>query len=136
MASHIACSSLGTPGKVSTVKPLWIGKPGSSGAGVQIIPGAVPVGLASTAAPSGRKAWRRLLGATTRPRASMRARIPSQMAGCSTRGAPKAAAIASVVRSSGVGPRPPVVISTRQRPAAARTAAINRSRLSPTTSWR
>ena len=44
VASHIALSSDGTPGKVSTVKPAT---------GLQIIPGAVPVGLGSTSAPRG-----------------------------------------------------------------------------------
>ena len=44
---HIAFISLGTPGKVSTVKP---------GTGLQIIPGAVPVGFGSSAAPCGKNA--------------------------------------------------------------------------------
>ena len=119
--------SLGTPGKVSTVKP---------GTGVQIIPGAVPVGLGNTSAPWGRKACLRLLAEHTRPRAPRRAWMSRQISECSTSGVSKAAAMASVVRSSGVGPRPPVVISTRQRPEASRTSAIRRSRLSPTTAWR
>ena len=131
--NHIASISLGTPGKVSTVKPGWM--PGAAG-GVQIMPGAVPVGFGNTAAPSGKNACLRLLGEQKRPRAPMRAWMSIQISGCSTRGVSKAAAIVSVVRSSGVGPRPPVVINTRQRPAASRTAAIRRGRLSPTTLWR
>ena len=52
-----------------------------------------------------------------------------------TRGRPKAAARVCLVRSSQVGPRPPVVMMMSARPLAMSTAARSRSGLSPTTVW-
>ena len=104
--------SLGTPGKVSTVK-LSVGD--------QIIPGAVPVGLGSNVAPTGRRACRRVSGLGSLPRLRDLAVMSAQTSARSSRGVAKAAAIASVVRSSGVGPKPPVVINTLERQEISRT---------------
>ena len=56
VACHIACISLGTPGNVSTVNPCCTVKSSPAGSGVQMMPGAVPVGLGSNAAPTGSSA--------------------------------------------------------------------------------
>ena len=124
---HMARISLGTPGKVNTVKP---------GCGVQMIPGAVPVGLGNTSAPCGNSACLRLLTPKLRPRARSLASRSASTSGRSSKGTPKQAAKVSVVRSSGVGPKPPVQISSRLRSAASKTASRKRSGLSPTTPWR
>ena len=104
--------------------------------GDQIMPGAVPRGLLSTVAPAGSSACLQLLAAIGLPRALSFALMSASTSLRSSRGALKAAARVSVVRSSGVGPKPPVQINTRQRREASSTTSINLSRLSPTTVWR
>ncbi len=72
-------------------------------------PGAVPFGLASTIAPRGTIACRRLISGICQPRAANRRRIASVIdVDLRTAAAPGAAATTSRVRSSSVGPRPPV----------------------------
>lgn len=79
--------------------------------GVHMTPGAVPVRLGIILAPSGSNACLRLICAILRPFEINFLWISSQISGLSLRGVSKAAAIVSIVISSGVGPRPPVVIS-------------------------
>ena len=99
-------------------------------------PGAVPVGLGNTVAPRGSNACLRVLGDGSLPRLRALIVMSAHTSGRSSKGTSKAAAIASVVRSSGVGPNPPVVISTDERSAASCTKPNTRSRLSPSTDWR
>src|SRR5579863_4506444 len=95
-------------------------------------PGADPCGLSKTAAPCGVMAWRLLLGAIAQPCALNRSSIARRLASWSTSGRFVARAIASRVRSSTVGPRPPAQIATSARASASRTASAMRCSLSPT----
>ena len=119
--STIARSSRGTPGK-SAIRTA----PSSSSS-----PGAVPFGLCSTLAPSGTRYWP-LLSAGTRacPAVRNRASTSARASASSTSVRPRWAATADLVRSSGVGPRPPVT-STR---AADAIAASSASRMCPSSS--
>ena len=105
-ASNIGCISRGGPGRQKT----------QSGADDHVaIPGAVPLGFASNDVPGGRSACLRLSGGITRPFSSnhlRRCAIPAGSSSSGARGSPDASAIASAnasrVRSSSVGPSPPV----------------------------
>ena len=55
-----------------------------------------------------------------------------RLSSCKTSSTPAASAMVSLVRSSPVGPSPPVVITTSLRESASRNAARRRSALSPT----
>ena len=74
-------------------------------------PGAVPLGLGRRAKPRGASACLRFVSETVRP--GKRASSASQASGWNSSGTPAASATISRVRSSVVGPRPPVMI-TRQ----------------------
>ena len=82
------------------------------------MPGAVPTGLCKISAPLGSSACLRLLAVSVRPVCAAICWMRSQIAGRSSRGELKKFAIASVVRSSGVGPSPPVVRIKLERLAA------------------
>ncbi len=129
-APHIGCSSRGGPGSTSTS-----GRPGTTR------PGAVPTG-SSTAAPAGTSAC---LRAPSRSPSSLTSRqrsrspettpqIRSSSAASTAIGRPATDATTSAVRSSAVGPSPPLV-TTRSIPASARNrrAAERSSSRSPTT---
>ena len=111
-SSNIGCISWGGPGRRTSMRPSastrW--------------PGAVPRGLRRTAAPSITSACFSLTGAITRPKRANRAFSSSMSAGSRRRGRPSAAAAASRVRSSSVGPRPPVEITISARASALRKA--------------
>ena len=73
-------------------------------------PGAVPQSLSRTVAPSGIMACWKLFSVTGRPMAANRSRIRWAEGSWYTRVRPKAWATATLVRSSQVGPSPPVVM--------------------------
>jgi len=83
-------------------------------------------------APRGMKAWRRLEGESLKPRARKKASICAMRCSENSSSRPVAAATASRVMSSAVGPMPPVVMTTSERARAWRRTAVRRLRLSPT----
>ena len=97
----MAFISLGTPGKVKIVKPLI---------GSHIIPGAVPLGLLIICAFFGKKHCFFKLEFRFVLESASFFLISSHKYSRSESSALKDLAIASVVKSSGVGPKPPVVI--------------------------
>ena len=117
--------SRGTPGMQATNLPS---------ARTATKPGAVPFGLSSTIEPTGRIAWRRLfsLSGPLRPKATKRASIARRDGSCNSSVVPTAEATASLVRSSTVGPRPPVAMTPSLRSKASRNNASRRRALSPT----
>ena len=98
----------------------------------QTRPGAVPRTWGMTSAPWGTSAWRRLLTGISRPLAPNTAAIRSTMASSRTSGTFMTSAMASLVMSSWVGPRPPQTITASLRARAVRRASTMRARLSPT----
>ncbi len=125
-AAHIGWSSRGGPGSTSTA-----GRSAPSGGGTTR-PGAVPTG-SRTVAPRGTSACLRLparIAASSRlrqrPRRRSRiARIRPSSASSSTSGRPANSATTSAVRSSAVGPRPPLV-TIRSTPWPARKSSAAR----------
>jgi len=79
------------------------------------MPGAVPVGFGKKSAPTGIKACLLLLGGISRPKIVNLASISAKISLSSLRGVWKKSAIVSVVKSSGVGPSPPVKIKIEER---------------------
>ena len=117
--------SRGGPGSMSTWVPsAW-----------KATPGAVPQSLSSTVHPSGTMACWKLFSVTGVPRWANRSRIRWAEGSWYTSSFPKAWATATLVRSSQVGPRPPVVMRMSARPRAMSTAWRTRWGLSPTTVW-
>jgi hypothetical protein len=120
---HIAWSSRGGPGSTITVGPAWVGTTN---------PGAVPAGSIGVA-PSGTIACFRF--ASRRASASKRNRranparmsaIRCSISGSSTSSRPANRATASAVRSSAVGPRPPLV-TIRSTPTSVRNRSADSS---------
>ena len=99
-------------------------------------PGAVPFGLASTSAPSGTSAWTSLFFGIGRLRAAKRLLMWSSTASSSRNFLPSSCAIKSRVKSSEVGPRPPVVMIKSARLNASRTADWMSCAVSGTATWR
>ena len=118
---HIARISRGGPGSVTTTRP--------SGARTSQ-PGAVPFGFGSASADGIRQACLRLTSGKAIPRRSNRSRSHASISGSIVGSSPTSAAIASRVRSSGVGPSPPVVTTRSARPSAASSAPRTTSRSS------
>jgi hypothetical protein len=126
-AGHIPCSSEGGPGRTTTGGP---DRPSATGT---TSPGAVPTG-SSTVAPAGTRACLATpaavaAGSARHPRRAISAAtIPpmrSSRAGSTADGRPWASPTTCAVRSSAVGPRPPVV-TTRSAPPPARKASADR----------
>ena len=115
--AHLA----GGPGSVTTTRP--------SGASTSQ-PGAVPFGFGSASADGIRQACLRLTSGKSMPRRSNRSRSHASISGSTVGSSPTSAATASRVRSSGVGPRPPVVRTRSARPSAASSAPRTTSRSS------
>ena len=84
------------------------------------------------AAPSGTMAWRRLLSDIVRPRVANISRMRSAMSCCICNFTPITDAMASRVRSSCVGPRPPQMMTASASASARCKTASTRARLSPT----
>ncbi len=132
-SSHIRVISRGTPG-MEMIRVPW---PPAPWATRTSHPGAVPCGFGMASAEGMSQACLRLRSGIGAPRpANQSARSRSSLA--STPGvSPRAAAIASRVRSSSVGPRPPVVTTRSLRPMPRSNASTARPRLSPTVErWR
>ncbi len=102
----------------------------------QISPGAVPRSWGMNVAPTGRSAWRALLGAISRRRASNSLRMRSTMAASRSSGTPMTSAMASRLMSSDVGPSPPQTMTASERSSAIRSAETMRPWLSPTLVWK
>jgi hypothetical protein len=120
-SAHIGRISRGGPGSATTTRP--------SGR-VTNQPGAVPFGFGSAVADGMSHACFRLISGNRRLRRAQSSRsqrsIPASTAGSS----PHAAAIDSRVRSSGVGPRPPVETTRSTRPRASAYARLTVARSS------
>ena len=118
---HIGRISLGGPGRATTTRP--------SGRSTHQ-PGAVPRSLGTAVDEGISHACLRFVSGKPIPRRSKRWRSHCSSFG-STRGrSPTTAAIASRVRSSGVGPRPPVVTTRSAAESASPNAALTVSSLS------
>ena len=96
------------------------------------IPGAVPIGLASGSLPAGNSACTRLRSGIARPRCWKNRSMNSSDGSWSTSSTPASCARASRVRSSSVGPSPPVISTMSARSAAMRNAWTFSSRSSAT----
>ena len=96
-------------------------------------PGADPTGLMRTSAPAGMSACFICATVGVRPQADSRADILSSASDRRRSGRRVTAATASRVRSSDVGPKPPVTIITSARVAATRSVSAISSSSSPTT---
>ncbi len=118
----ISCISYGTPGTAYTTLP----SPSSHSK-----PGAVPIGFGMASPPSGMSAWRKLFWGMSRRRDRNIVAMCSASAISRTRGTPITSAIASRVRSSWVGPRPPQISTASDRDRRSRSAATIRVWLSP-----
>src|SRR5580704_5121691 len=115
-------SSRGGPGSSATMRPLSsIHRPG-----------AVPRGFSSTSAPSGTMAWRRFTAGMSRLKLRNLASIARTTSSFRCRRRPRRSATVSRVRSSSVGPKPPLAITTGTRFNASRNASASNPRLSPT----
>ena len=117
--------SCGTPGRQATYAPPTF---------IQT-PGAVPTRFGSGSAPSGKSAWTRFRSGISRFRRANIAAIASSEPASSTSGTPAAFARASRVRSSWVGPSPPVITTRSARSNANRNAWTFSARSSLTVVW-
>src|SRR5687768_9233105 len=97
------------------------------------IPGAVPLGFGSAFPPAGTSACLRLPSGMCNRRCSKRRRIAASTDASLTSARPSTTATASRVRSSAVGPSPPVEITTSARESAVLNAPASASGSSPTT---
>ncbi|SSN09463.1 Uncharacterised protein [Klebsiella pneumoniae] len=120
--STITLNSEGTPGVKNIRQRLsWMAKPQ-----------AVPTGLLIISALAGISACLRLLSAIGLPRSAKKRVMVSSHSGCKISPSPFAVAAASALRSSLVGPRPPLTISTSACSLRSRRIATSASRSSPT----
>ena len=124
---HMRCISRGGPGSATS----------SFGEPPRVVctnqPGAVPTGLGRALALGISHACLRLISGMARPRDSYRPRRCASCAGSSVGVSFRAAAMASRVRSSSVGPRPPPRMTRSARSRAVPMASVRRGRLSPST---
>ncbi len=119
--AHIGRISRGGPGSVTMTRP--------SGRSTHQ-PGAVPWGFARIRAEGSVHACFVLVAGNGWRRRAHSPCSHSSVAGSTTGRSPHASATASRVRSSGVGPRPPVVTTRSARPSAARSASTTVARSS------
>ena len=108
-ASNIGSSSLGGPGSRMTIlrwRPTTVS---------MYCPGALPLALGITSAPSITSAWRALFSGIFMRRAAKRLYIAVRISALRRSPTPSAAAAAWRVRSSSVGPRPPEKITMSAR---------------------
>ena len=94
--------------------------------------GAVPLGFSTGMAPSGMSAWRSLLGVMIMPRRRNRWSICSSRPASRNSLRPHTSAMTSRVRSSWVGPSPPLVMTRSARSRARPMTSFMRPGLSPT----
>ncbi len=95
-------------------------------------PGAVPNGFFHVCAPRGIKACDSTAGGILRPILRARSRMCSRTGSLSCNGRLSTVATALRVRSSGVGPRPPIKMTASARSSARRSASAMASLASPT----
>ena len=93
-------------------------------------PGAVPFGFGMASADGIRQACLRLSSGKGMPRRLHSSRSHASRSGSTAGASPQAAAIASRVRSSGVGPSPPVETTRSARPRPAVNASVTAARSS------
>ncbi|OPZ68273.1 MAG: hypothetical protein BWY81_00909 [Firmicutes bacterium ADurb.Bin467] len=124
--SNMSISSRGGPGSTATAF-----LPDST-----MQPGAVPCKFGMMIAPRGKYACFRLFSVISRPMRRMRSSIAARLCACRSIGSPKNSPTISFVRSSSVGPSPPVVITMSARESPSAIAAFTRAGLSPTVVWR
>ena len=124
-SANIPRISRGTPGSIATQR--W--SPSSSQ-----MPGADPCRFGRIVAPEGMYACCRFVCGISpgQPYDFQRTRNASQMAASNSISRPKILAMAAFVRSSAVGPNPPVVIAAPVRASASCTAEAISSAASPT----
>jgi hypothetical protein len=122
-SDHITRISRGGPGRRTATRP--------SGRSTHQ-PGAVPFGLGMAVADGIRQACFRLTSGSGMLRRAKRPRNHASSSGSTTGTSLMAAASASRVRWSGVGPRPPVATTRSTDPSASRKAAVTRARSSGT----
>lgn len=95
-------------------------------------PGAVPIGFSSASAEGISHACFWFLAGIGLLRIRKKRSTCASSAGSTAGVSPSIAAIASRVRSSSVGPTPPVTIVRSERPQARASVSVRRPRLSPT----
>src|SRR6516164_1694008 len=111
-----------------TAPGLWLEDKGRS---IALLPGP-PRGFSSTSAPSGTMACRRFTAGMSRLKLRKRASMARTTSSLRSKRRPSRSARVSRVRSSSVGPRPPLAITTGTRFKASRKASASSSRRSPT----
>src|SRR3984893_13673130 len=119
----MAFNSCGGPGRSTTICPRASSQS----------PGAVPRALSRTVAPSGTSAWRAFTVDIGRPICRKRASILLMTSALRSSFRPSKPATASRVRSSSVGPRPPLAITSSARSIAWANASRRAPSSSPTT---
>jgi len=97
-----------------------------------MLPGAVPILLGIVTAPERFKACLVFIWGIIRPLTSKKPLICASEASSITNSVPNSPAIVSLVRSSEVGPSPPVTIIRSALPMAVFTTSLRRVALSPT----
>jgi len=134
-SANIGCNSTGGPGSITSQLAR---SPARKGLGRTSIasPGAVPCGLGRTIAPAGTSACTRFRAGISRRRHSKKCRMCARTAASSCSALPSNCAIKSRVRSSEVGPSPPVVITRSARASASPTAWRMSGPVSGTATWR
>ena len=130
VSCHIWCISAGTPGSAKSSHSVpslrrWM----------KWMPGAVPWGLLIGRVPRGKVAWSRFRSGIATPRFAKSCSISRRLASSSSSGTPRAFASASRVRSSAVGPSPPVISRRSDRFSAIVRASTSGSISSETVVW-
>ena len=122
--SNMYLHSKGGPGSINTWTP----------SSRKAHPGAVPTGLSNTTHPTGSSACCTLFSGISRPNLFRNhVLISSRISSWSSSSLPKVLQMVCLVRSSYVGPSPPVVMMMSARPRAVSSAWASRWGLSPTT---
>src|SRR3989442_1174644 len=127
-SGKMCCTSMATPGRHISARSVF-----PSSLKLRKNPGAVPTGFGMTLAPLGIRACVASSAVMRRRRASSRWVMRRKVSSCSTSRRPVTRATTLRVRSSSVGPRPPVVMTTSARPNACWRAASMSLESSPTT---
>ena len=125
-SAHIAFISSGTPGRRTIVEPPAATRK----------PGADPRGFARTTAPSITSACFSFTSGISRPRRRKRSLRRRRIASSRTSARPSTFATASFVRSSSVGPSPPVTTRSGARESASGISARRSAQPSPTQTFR
>ncbi len=125
---NMGCISRGGPGRATTC----LSAPASRSVATK--PGAVPFGFSRIRAPAGNNACLRLLSVSGMPNSAKRRSMCCQLGRSNSRATPASCATTSAVRSSSVGPRPPVMNTQSARASAVRSTKSRSPRRSPAVS--